>query len=716
MSGMWDHEEAGVFVEALFAKHHDEIYAYLLRMLREPELAADLTQDAFIKAYKNYETLEKPENARAWLYQIAHRVALDEIRRRKIIRFFPWTGESRGSAPSAEHLVMDVHLSSDMQRALARDPGTPAGRPPARRAPRPDRRRAGRGARGQPRRRPRTPDPGPREPAPGARRRARGRGREPRPSAPVRTRPSAADEPDASPPPAPRQRIRRDHARARELAADRLGSPLERVDATLARRASRRVRGVPLDRGGLRGRPARAARPARPPARGRRATCGPAPRPRSNANRPPPGGRRAGDRSIVALRTAARGRFGRRGHRPRHRRRAPCRARSSASRPTADRPGGEHAAGRDRLAGRSRPDADRRRCRIGRLGRHLGRRRPRLQRDPGRARSARPIASPTARRSSDNQSKAVHMDVQPKSISQSPVRNQAVVVGTDAHGRRRGRRDRAADRRADRDAGRRPSTPTVAPTDDARAHVRRRPADDLGAVLTSAIAPTADTDAQPVARADARRRPRRRQPEPSTPEPTVARDPRHRVGRQGRRPVGGLLARRRLVRLHGPPVGRLGRPRHLRLAGRRRRSPDRSRPIIAASSRRGSAAGSSAAVRPPSGGADVEAALVLPRSGDRPGDGPQRAGLATDRRPGWRPGGDLGRHRHARQRWPDLGPGRPGRSSCAASARTSAGPRRRRGHGRGRRRRLGVRRPLGRDRHAGSRSGSPTRPIRRSAG
>ena len=122
MSGSWDRDEAGAFVETLFAKHHGEIYAYLLRMLREPELAADLTQDAFVKAYKNYETLEKPENARAWLYQIAHRVALDEIRRRKIIRFFPWTGESRGSAPSAERLVMDANLSGDMQRALAKIP------------------------------------------------------------------------------------------------------------------------------------------------------------------------------------------------------------------------------------------------------------------------------------------------------------------------------------------------------------------------------------------------------------------------------------------------------------------------------------------------------------------------------------------------------------------------------------------------------------------
>jgi RNA polymerase sigma-70 factor, ECF subfamily len=122
VSGVWDRDDAAVFVETLFARHHTEIYAYLLRMLREPELAADLTQDAFIKAYRNYETLEKPENARAWLYQIAHRVALDEIRRRKIIRFLPWTGESPGSAPSAERLVMDAHLSADMQRALGRIP------------------------------------------------------------------------------------------------------------------------------------------------------------------------------------------------------------------------------------------------------------------------------------------------------------------------------------------------------------------------------------------------------------------------------------------------------------------------------------------------------------------------------------------------------------------------------------------------------------------
>lgn len=122
VTGGWEHDVAAGFAEDLFAAHHGEIYAYLIRMLRDPELAADLTQDAFIKAYRNYNVLEKPENARAWLYRIAHRVALDHIRRQKIVRFLPWTGDSHGSAPSTERLVMDAHLSGDLQRALAKIP------------------------------------------------------------------------------------------------------------------------------------------------------------------------------------------------------------------------------------------------------------------------------------------------------------------------------------------------------------------------------------------------------------------------------------------------------------------------------------------------------------------------------------------------------------------------------------------------------------------
>jgi RNA polymerase sigma factor (sigma-70 family) len=117
-----DRASARAFVERLYAAHHAEIYAYLARMVRDDELAADLTQEAFVKAFRAFDTLADPNRARAWLYQIAGRTALDELRRRKIVRFVPWTGESRGTAASAEELALRGRLSADLERALARMP------------------------------------------------------------------------------------------------------------------------------------------------------------------------------------------------------------------------------------------------------------------------------------------------------------------------------------------------------------------------------------------------------------------------------------------------------------------------------------------------------------------------------------------------------------------------------------------------------------------
>jgi RNA polymerase sigma-70 factor, ECF subfamily len=117
-----DRATARACIEQLYAAHHTEIYGYLCRMLRNDELAADITQETFVKAYRAFDSLADLNRARAWLYQIAGRTALDELRRRKIIHFVPWTGESRGSAASAEELVLQGRLSGEMERALANIP------------------------------------------------------------------------------------------------------------------------------------------------------------------------------------------------------------------------------------------------------------------------------------------------------------------------------------------------------------------------------------------------------------------------------------------------------------------------------------------------------------------------------------------------------------------------------------------------------------------
>lgn len=117
-----DRATARAFVEQLFRLHHAEIYAYLAHMVREPEAAADLAQETFVKAYRAFDSLEDPAHARAWLYQIAGRTALDELRRRRIVRFVPWTGESRGVAASAEDTALQRRLSGELEHALAAIP------------------------------------------------------------------------------------------------------------------------------------------------------------------------------------------------------------------------------------------------------------------------------------------------------------------------------------------------------------------------------------------------------------------------------------------------------------------------------------------------------------------------------------------------------------------------------------------------------------------
>ena len=65
---------------ALFETYHDRIYRYVLRLVKNPAEAEDLTQDTFLRAYRGRDSLREPEAVRGWLYRIATDVSLDRLR------------------------------------------------------------------------------------------------------------------------------------------------------------------------------------------------------------------------------------------------------------------------------------------------------------------------------------------------------------------------------------------------------------------------------------------------------------------------------------------------------------------------------------------------------------------------------------------------------------------------------------------------------------
>jgi len=68
--------------ERFYERHRDEVFAYLARLLGR-DLAEDAFQETFLRALRAYAGLEHGTHLRAWVFTIAKRVAIDELRRTK---------------------------------------------------------------------------------------------------------------------------------------------------------------------------------------------------------------------------------------------------------------------------------------------------------------------------------------------------------------------------------------------------------------------------------------------------------------------------------------------------------------------------------------------------------------------------------------------------------------------------------------------------------
>ena len=68
-------------VVAAWTDHHEELYAFLVRTTSDPEVAADLLSEAFLRLTREVRAERAPDNVRAWLYRVAGNLAVSRGRR-----------------------------------------------------------------------------------------------------------------------------------------------------------------------------------------------------------------------------------------------------------------------------------------------------------------------------------------------------------------------------------------------------------------------------------------------------------------------------------------------------------------------------------------------------------------------------------------------------------------------------------------------------------
>lgn len=101
------------------------VFALVVRIVRRPELAEELAQEAFVKAWKALGRFDPSRKFSSWLFKIAHNCALDALRRRgeeELSLDAPVTGSDE-PAP----LPADPTAEDPLSRATARAAGRALG-------------------------------------------------------------------------------------------------------------------------------------------------------------------------------------------------------------------------------------------------------------------------------------------------------------------------------------------------------------------------------------------------------------------------------------------------------------------------------------------------------------------------------------------------------------------------------------------------------------
>lgn len=107
----------------IYERFSPQIYRYVYRLVGSQELADDITQETFMKAFQGIRAIARDSNVSAWLYRIASNACFDILRRRKLITWMPILEESEKSSDfTSDDFAPQVIESQIVRRTLREMP------------------------------------------------------------------------------------------------------------------------------------------------------------------------------------------------------------------------------------------------------------------------------------------------------------------------------------------------------------------------------------------------------------------------------------------------------------------------------------------------------------------------------------------------------------------------------------------------------------------
>jgi len=110
----------------LIRRYERPVFSLIFRMVRDRELAEDLTQDSFIKVLNHIDRYRPEFKLSSWLFKIANNVAIDHLRRRSIDTVSMDGSPHAETADAIEASSFEVsgHQESALDELASRELGT----------------------------------------------------------------------------------------------------------------------------------------------------------------------------------------------------------------------------------------------------------------------------------------------------------------------------------------------------------------------------------------------------------------------------------------------------------------------------------------------------------------------------------------------------------------------------------------------------------------
>ena len=111
-------DDAAVFTR-VFDEHRNAVHAYFLGRVSDPELARDLVQETFLRAWRRLSEIAPlpADKQRAWIFTVARNLAVDSYRAGAARRAAE--AALRSQAATQETTVAGPHLQAESRQRLA---------------------------------------------------------------------------------------------------------------------------------------------------------------------------------------------------------------------------------------------------------------------------------------------------------------------------------------------------------------------------------------------------------------------------------------------------------------------------------------------------------------------------------------------------------------------------------------------------------------------